>query len=609
LVSERTAELLVANSELAQEVKARKELERSLREREEHYRNIIEIAQEGIIVVDAAGVITFANTMMETILGIGHDKIVGMHFSDFVQDDRRQFVSAQLQMREGGVSGKYEIELISAGDAPVYVLVSSTPLYGDEHQFVGSLKMISDLTSIKSAQQRIEELGAFYSHILENIINGVWVTDSTDTLIYANKGFCDISGLSLEQLIGRHLDSFSPLAIKYFKPYYQSAKESLAPVQYYEIYVFTPLGRDSYQSGWIVPLTKDGCYDGMICTVEDSTEKKLARDLLQKTEQQYLALARTSTGLVRIDSDYAIMEANKPFWKMVGYTDAPLEQHSLLDFVATEDHDAVRDVFSQARGLGKYHNFELACRLPSDEERYLLFNIAVGDSPTDDSFYAVVRDITLRKTMEHDVLQQKEELSRFAHTVSHDLRNQIGIIRAYAELLVDECKDSSIPGRIKATTEKMTGFIERQLQLAEAGKAIGAYSTFDIRELVKELRQTYGVTIECESCCPLQGDRFRLEHMVVNLVQNAVTHGKATVVSIASTQTDEGFLLTVSDNGCGIDPRIQDTIFDMGVSTGGTGFGLPIVKHIVKAHNGTIDFMTDPAEGTTFNIFIPYAPC
>ena len=268
----------------------------------------------------------------------------------------------------------------------------------------------------------------------------------------------------------------------------------------------------------------------------------------------------------------------------------------------------MRAIFAQASDTGMYQNFEFVCATPSGETRYLLLNIAAAGPAEDTSFYVIVRDITLRKMVERDLLQQKDELSKFAHTVAHDLKNYVGIIRAYADLMQEEPFESPIPGRIRAITERMESFIQRQLDLAEAGAAIGTSSTFDVKDLIHGIQETINVPIVCNTCCPIQGDRFRLEHLFINLIQNAVVHGKATSITVQSVPVTDGYIITVSDNGCGINPSIQEHVFEMGVSTGGTGFGLPIVRHIVNAHKGTITFESSADTGTTFTIFIPAAP-
>ena len=123
----------------------------------------------------------------------------------------------------------------------------------------------------------------FFETILNGIINGVWVTDKEDVIYYTNKGMEIIAGISGDQIVGaRVLKDFPESTLKFFKPHYLKAKETLHPVYYDGVLVTTPSGRQSYQSGWLTPRIKDGEFDGMVCTVEDITERKNAEDRLQK---------------------------------------------------------------------------------------------------------------------------------------------------------------------------------------------------------------------------------------------------------------------------------------------------------------------------------------
>jgi PAS domain S-box-containing protein len=96
-----------------------------------------------------------------------------------------------------------------------------------------------------------------------------------------------IAGISREQILGSHvLKDFPENTLKYFRPYYLEAKETLRPVYYDSAPVTTPAGRQSYQSGWLIPRINADNFDGMICTVEDCTERKNAQERLQRIHDE-----------------------------------------------------------------------------------------------------------------------------------------------------------------------------------------------------------------------------------------------------------------------------------------------------------------------------------
>lgn len=109
-------------------------------------------------------------------------------------------------------------------------------------------------------------------------------------------------------------------------------------------------------------------------------------------------------------------------------------------------------------------------------------------------------------------------------------------------------------------------------------------------------------------------DRDMLYRAVYNLADNAVKYSPANKeVLINSTMDQEKLIISVIDQGIGIDPEHQEKIFTRFYridkarerATGGTGLGLPIVKEIIHLHGGTVSVSSIPGHGTQFNILLP----
>lgn len=156
-----------------------------------------------------------------------------------------------------------------------------------------------------------EEFGyirEFHQDILDNILNGVWVSDRKDEIFYANKGMGRIYGIKPHEIVGRNaLSGFSEATLKMFRQYYIKAKVTLKPVYYYAIPLITPAGRQSYHSGWLIPRTRNGSFDGMICTVEDITERKLADERLCRINRSLKMLNQCNETLIRAGDENALL--------------------------------------------------------------------------------------------------------------------------------------------------------------------------------------------------------------------------------------------------------------------------------------------------------------
>ncbi len=218
----------------------------------------------------------------------------------------------------------------------------------------------------------------------------------------------------------------------------------------------------------------------------------------------------------------------------------------------------------------------------------------------------ISRDITERKKAEELLKKQKEELSEFAHTVFHALKNYIGVIRICAQFLLLRRKyTEKYVQRIDDMVTKIDEFITQQLQLANAGRAIGEPEEIDLNTVIDEVGKMYSIEIHSEDLPTITGDPRRLREAFHNLIDNAIKHGKANKIEIFSRKKEDSYVISVRDNGKGISKEDIDKIFDIGYSKRGTGFGLTIVKKIVEAHGGSISVKSKEEKGTVFELVLP----
>jgi CheY-like chemotaxis protein len=111
----------------------------------------------------------------------------------------------------------------------------------------------------------------------------------------------------------------------------------------------------------------------------------------------------------------------------------------------------------------------------------------------------------------------------------------------------------------------------------------------------------------------MKGNPQSIEQIVLNLTINAIQavgHGHGSIRVATHYEENTGkIVLSVSDNGRGINPEIADKLFDPFVTDkqaeGGTGLGLSVTYSLVRAHEGEIRFTTEPGEGTTFTAMFP----
>lgn len=177
----------------------------------------------------------------------------------------------------------------------------------------------NQLNQISAASDQLDNL---YKNILEVILNGVWVSDKNNKIIYANPYMESIAGIPKEKLIGKNvLEDFSEETLRYFKPLYEKASKDKKAKFYDALPVITPSGRMTYQSGWLIPKIEKNKFNGMICTIQDTTEivqqkRKLLelnttlQDLLKEKEEKYKEIREKYRELFKyMSSGVAVYEA------------------------------------------------------------------------------------------------------------------------------------------------------------------------------------------------------------------------------------------------------------------------------------------------------------
>lgn len=235
-------------------------------------------------------------------------------------------------------------------------------------------------------------------------------------------------------------------------------------------------------------------------------------------------------------------------------------------------------------------------------------------------------------------IERLKELERyrkeFVGNVSHELKTPIFNIQGYIlTLLEGGLDDPKINKLYLKRTEKS---IDRMISIVEDLESITKLESgelklnmvkFDIVQLVKEVFemeqwQADERKISLEVLKPpsrpviVIADRNRMLEVLTNLIVNGIKYGrKKGFVQVLFHDLDDNIMVEVSDNGIGIEkknlPRIFERFYRVDKSRsreqGGTGLGLSIVKHIIEAHNQSINVRSVVDQGTSFNFTLEKA--
>lgn len=185
----------------------------ALRESEERYRRIVETADEGIAIVDAAGTVSFANRRLAELFGYRIAEIVGAPLLKFVPAGGEAIAARRLARSHEGISEEEEVVYRRRDGSELRTLLRTSPIRDADGQFVGTLGMLTDRTSYRVAEEALRKSEAQYRQIVEATSDGIVQLDDGHLVVFVNGRLAEMLGYDAGEMIGRDFLGFvSPAA-------------------------------------------------------------------------------------------------------------------------------------------------------------------------------------------------------------------------------------------------------------------------------------------------------------------------------------------------------------------------------------------------------------
>jgi two-component system phosphate regulon sensor histidine kinase PhoR len=250
-------------------------------------------------------------------------------------------------------------------------------------------------------------------------------------------------------------------------------------------------------------------------------------------------------------------------------------------------------------------------------DKQLICTGVVSDSG--DHIIISVFDIT-------DIIELSKIKKDFVTNASHELKTPLTSINGFLDLAMEscDCETNKYLEVVKRNTQRLINIVNDLLTLAELEKK---GLEFDSREInINSLIQNVTAFLEIkakdknlylkiklpEENIFIKGDEFKIEQLLVNLIDNAIKYTENGGVTVTLKNKNGKAIISVADTGIGISEKDISRIFERfyvsnkarSRKSGGTGLGLSIVKHIVMIHDGKISVKSKPDEGTEFIIVL-----
>ncbi len=242
------------------------------------------------------------------------------------------------------------------------------------------------------------------------------------------------------------------------------------------------------------------------------------------------------------------------------------------------------------------------------------------DNTGENGAVIVITDITRQ-------VESEEDRRIFTDNVTHELKTPLTNILGYSQLIANGmAKDEDVrkfAGVVESNANNLLDMINDIIKISNLESGYGfEKELIPLDEVLLDAvrsettpARARGIDIETKAeKVDIMADEGRMYQLVHNLVSNAVKYnipgGK---VRIDLKKQGDSAILTVRDTGIGISPRDKERIFERfyvvdksrNKNTSSTGLGLSIVKHVVKAHGGTVSVDSKPGEGSTFTVRLP----
>src|SRR3989454_3937539 len=364
---------------------------------------------------------------------------------------------------------------------------------------------------------------------------------------------------------------------------------------------------------------------------------RLYRELQERESKIRRLVDANIVGVVIVDQDSRVIEANNAYLDMVGCTrdDLVLGRVNWMDLTPPEWMAVSQRAVEQLRATGSTDLFEKEYLL-KDGTRVPVLVAAASITPT--QAVAFVVDLRDRKATEEALLRAREELARVTRvsivgeltaSIAHEINQPLAAVATYAGaallwLLHDPPNLERARDALQRTIhegEHAGEIVSRVRALLK--KAPPRTEAVDIDEVILEVLdlsrnelQRNGISIRTQLATgkPLvRGDRIQLQQLVLNLILNAVDAmsepgGAPRELSISSRREGANeILVEVRDSGHGLSPRTTERIFDPFFTTkpDGMGMGLSISRSIVVAHGGRLWAMANEPRGAVFQFALP----
>jgi len=554
------------------------------------------------------------------------------------RDDFSYAMTSFKELLNKGAFTDYVARVYTKNGPPKLVHINSSLIYNTEGIAFGAEGIVRDITEESRSRKLIETQRAELSAIVNHSPLGITLTEK-GVIKKHNKAFQDMIG-------------YSNTEMRNFNPIHLIRKEDQAS--------FTKLKNDfnsglkNYAEYISLLVKKDGSLilakiivssildenkhpKYVLFMFEDITEKEEQNKLFKEQQRQLKIIVENSPLGIILIKDNEITRANHTFETIIGYSQEELANTSILDITSKQDIKKTSDFLNKVQrdSQGKT---TLKHRLIKKDFSHITVKTNVSTVTNQeggiDYLVVMIEDITEHQKTE----EQKEnllkklkisnkDLQEYAHVVSHDLKSPLRNINTLISWvkedyqLMDKVSGFKHLNLIDSTVEKMENLINGVLTYSRVINSKVNNKKVSLDQTFKDILNIVFIPTHISFSIPEKlptviGDEIRMQQLFQNLICNSIKYidKKEGKIEIGCTDENEHCIISIKDNGMGINPKYHHKIFEM-FQTLDTeeknntyGIGLSIVKKIVELFDGEIYLNSEEGIGSTFFVKLKKSP-
>ncbi len=610
--------------------------------------SILTINSEGyfLLVGNDYKIIAFNDNFHDLYLQyFGLDVSIGDSIIDYTPPERVEEVKIIYSNAFNGIVYKCELDLPLPNEKTIVFKSSYRPAYNAKKEIIGAILHSYDITEYKelekekeNAQKQIELDNINFRALIDHSPDMIWSFDLNYNLINFNSLFEQYVNAAFNIQVKANHNYIEVLDDYPKRDLFQKATEQAFSGKTFKFIDHNVI--DSVELWHEISFNPIFNVDtkkvtGVACISRDITEIKTnEKRLLLSEKRQKQAQTIAGLGSWHFDLKTKISSLSDEALSLFGMkaSEFDAQYSTLLKHIHVDDQVIFQNAISEAVLLKK--DFSLYYRILKDDNS-IVHVFTDTDFEYDDKgnaigFYGIILDVTERVTKEAELkkllfLTQKhnEWLNNFTHIVSHNIRSNNNNIKSLVELLIENTEGDRdlLFKMLKTSTNKLDETIyhlsefvkfqnqnEKNYTLLNLKKEI-TKSTDGINQHIIKTNST--IINDVSDSINLKVVPAFLESILMNLLTNAIKYrspDRPLILKYSSEQIEDFCVLTIEDNGIGIDmDKHRNAIFGLFKTFNGNsdsvGLGLFMTKNQVELMQGKIEIESTLGKGTIFKIY------